>query len=108
MTERVEIPPPPVPAKLLKRKKAAQALQLLAVRWLPEPALTLPVRVWTPQMLRKRKPELREWLQELAWLRLENPLALEQVPRAAKPSEQPGHWLQVPAGARWRLREPVV
>lgn len=47
MTERVEIPPQPVPAKLLKRKKAAQALQLLAVRWLPEQALTLPV-VWTP------------------------------------------------------------
>lgn len=48
MTERVEIPPQPVPAKSLKRKKAAQALQLLAVRWLPEQALTLPVRVWTP------------------------------------------------------------
>lgn len=52
MTERVEIPPQPVPAKLLKRllkrKKAAQALQLLAVRWLPEQALTQPVRVWTP------------------------------------------------------------
>ena len=50
--------------------------------------------------LRRRKPELREWLQERepAWLRLENPLALEQASRAAKPPEQqPGHWLRVPA-----------
>lgn len=54
MTERVEIPPQPVSAKLLKRKKAAQTQELPAERWLPEQALTLPVRVWTPQMLRKR------------------------------------------------------
>jgi len=108
MTERVEIPPQPVTAKLLKRTKAAQTLQLPAVCWLPEQALTLPVRVWTPQMLRKRKPELREWLQELVWLRLENPPALEQAPRAAKPSEQPGHWLRVPAGAQSKLGEPLV
>ena len=55
-----------------------------------------------------RKPELREWLHELAWRRLETPRALGQAPRAAKPLEQLGHWLQVPAGAQSKLREPLV
>lgn len=116
MTERVEILSRRglEPAQV-KRKRAAKALQLLAERWLPEQALTVEpkeraqARMQSVQ-LRRRKLEPREWLQELepAWRPPESPLALGQAPRTAKPPEQPGHWLRVPARAQWKLREPLV